>query len=200
MLFIPNINTDFNFPVLQNNDVYLDHTSFEKIWHDESLPHDYFVNTDSFFKKHEKEFETTYILKNEELNSRWIVLYDLFKRLYDSKADSFTGTSFDTIEKTFRFSLNNILKLEPKLTTLSISEEGCVYIYAEFNQKKVFFNMFFEENQPDIVLNISDNGKPICSYNSNVESSILTLKTFVGDIHESDNYDLSRAFITSVQL
>lgn len=201
MSLLSNINTNYDCPaLLRNNAASLNNTLSEKIWHDKSLPHDYFVNTDSFLKKHEKEFETTYILKNEELNSRWILLYDLFKHSYNSKAHSLSDTSFDTIENTFTFSLNNILKLEPKITTVGISEEDCVYIYAEFKNKKVFFNMFFEDDKADIILNISENGKPICSYNADVESSFQTLKTIVGEIHESDNYDLSRAFITSVQL
>jgi len=199
MFITPNINTNYDcLASLQNNDSHSGQLIFEKILHDENLPHDHFVNIASF-KRNEKFFETTYVLKNEELNSKWIALYDLFNSSYKSKQNLFSDTSFDTIDTSFRSSMNNILKLEPKVATVGVSEEGCVYIYAEFKQKRVFFNMFYEGEQSDVVLNITEDGRPICSYNANIESSINTLKDIIGrTVQEVDNYDLSRTFITAV--
>lgn len=69
------------------------------------------------------------------------------------------------------------LQLDTFLTDIS-REEECVFIYGQKNDIKFFFNLFFEENDVETLVNISTpNGKYIIE--DNIKNSIKRiLETF----------------------
>ena len=105
-----------------------------------------------------------------------------------------------TRSKDFIYSLDQIFKLSPSVVSAGVSEDECVFIYAEVNDKKIHFDIFFEEESSEILLNITENKKPLCIYDGMLEEAICKLKQiFEKDIYsEGSDYELSSTFITSI--
>jgi hypothetical protein len=105
----------------------------------------------------------------------------------------FSGILFDKISSDFRISLNQILSFSPDVISVGISDDECVFIYAEFDNKSVFFDLFFDaDEQTEALLNISENKKLICSYSDDINRTLLKLNEFI----QISEYELSNSLIT----
>lgn len=90
------------------------------------------------------------------LGVEYLKALDLF-----NKIQKFVEIDFDFFKKTFEDSSCGMAKILPqnclKTTDVSIQDE-CLYSFYEFENTKIFFNLFFEEaNEVIFQLSINDN-------------------------------------------
>jgi hypothetical protein len=195
-LFNTNINPEHAF-LLSNYDSELSKLNNDTaiVYYDSKLPKMPIGNIWECYKPANKA-NTVAVLLQEELNEKWIRLYQSFAQSFKEKKDTFSDIPFDRISDDFKFSLREILSLYPAIITVGISDDECIFIYAEFDDKSVFFDLFFDTNDPtEALLNISENKKIICSYSNNIDRTLLKLKEFV----QSPNYELSYLSTASYQ-
>ncbi|GHV33064.1 hypothetical protein FACS1894177_09490 [Bacteroidia bacterium] len=159
-------------------------------YYDPQLPKKMIFNT--WDSKSMAKADTFAFLHQEEFTNTWIQLYQAFEQSFKEKESLFAKISFDKIISDFSLSLNQILLLSPNVVTVGVSNDECIYIYSEFGNKSVFFDLFFDENeQTEALLNISENKKSICSYSNEIDSTISKLKEFV----QKPNYELSEPLV-----
>jgi hypothetical protein len=158
------------------------------------------INPDFLLFNYNNELSKTNtfaVLFQEELNGKWIRLYQSFIQSFNEKKDIFSNIPFNRISDDFKFSLREILSLYPTIVTVGVSDDESIFIYAEFDDKSVFFDLFFDTNDPtEALLNISENKKIICSYSDNINRTLLKLKEFI----QIPEYELSYPFTASYQL
>jgi hypothetical protein len=84
----------------------------------------------------------------------------------------FAGSSEQFVLSTFEEIKNGLIPLSLDMFLTDISQEDeCVFIYGQKNDIKFFFNLFFEENNVETLVNISTpNGKYVIE--DNIENSI----------------------------
>ncbi len=171
------------------------------VYYDSTLPHTACQITNSLlFPKVEENIRTLSVMKSNQVMDKWATIYQLFKDSYESKIELFKNISFAKIDKDFVYSLDQIFKLSPTVVSAGVSEDECVFIYAEVNDKKIHFDIFFEEESSEILLNITENKKPLCIYDGMLEEAICKLKDiFKKDVYsEGSEYELSSTFTTSI--
>ncbi len=170
------------------------------VYYDSTLPHVACKITNSLFStKVEENIKTLSIMKNNEIMDRWVTIYKLFKDSYESKRNLFNNVSFTRIDNDFRYSLDQILKFSPTVISAGASDDECIYIYAEMNGKKIHFDIFFEDESSEVLLNITENKNPLCIYDGVLEEAICKLNEIFGKDFYAENfdYDLSSIFIAS---
>jgi hypothetical protein len=141
-----------------------------------------------------EKMDTSAFLRQEKFKEKWIQLYQSFETSFQEKSELFSNISFDKISSDFRVSLSHILSLSPDVINVGISNDECVFIYAELGDKSIFFDLFFDEHdQTEVLLNINENKKSICSYSNYIDETLLKLNEFV----QIAKYELSDSFITS---
>ena len=117
------------------------------------------------------------LINQEETIDRWIDLNLKFQYSFKEKRHLFPNISSSIIENDFRKSLENILSLFPETISVGVSNDECVYIYFEKNNKSVYFDLFFEpEQETEVSLTIFENKESKISYVDYLDSSINKLK------------------------
>ncbi|MDR1717422.1 MAG: hypothetical protein LBS20_16435 [Prevotella sp.] len=170
------------------------------VCYDSTLPHPACEITNSLFlPKIEGNIKTLSIMKNNEIMDKWATIYQLFKNSYESKIELFKDISFAKIDKDFIYSLDQILKLSPTVISAGASNDECIFIYAVVNGKKIHFDIFFENENSEVLLNITENKKPLCIYEGILEEAICKLKEILGeDIYSGSEYELSSTFTATI--
>lgn len=89
-------------------------------------------------------------------------------KVFASSSEQFVITAFEEMR-------NGLMQLSLDLLFTDISqEEECLFMYGQKNDIKLFFNLFFEENDVKTLVNISTpNGKYIIE--DNIKNSIKRL-------------------------
>ena len=204
LLSLPNIGQDnVNLSFTYDDELEMLNNNYGIVYHDSTLPHfpceiTKMANT-YISPKIEANIGTLSIIKNQEFMDRWVKLYRLFEDVYKRNTSSFGNISFERIEKDFKYSLDSILKYSPNIVSVG-SDEDCIFIYAEFENKAMFFNLFFEDDKTEVLLNLTEDREPIGSFNSDVEKSLLRLRSYVEEKAYENTYDLSSTFITETRI
>ena len=189
----------FNLDITQENNSsfiypnYYDEfkNSIAEVRYDPDLPKIYIINIWED-PKAVKKTNTFSHLNHEKRIEKWIRLYQMFEKSFKEKSDLFSDISFDRISFDFRISLNHFLSLSPNVISVGVSNDESVFIYSEFGNISVFFDLFFsEENKTDALLNIIEEQKPICSYSNTIEKTLSKVNEFI----KVPEYDLSEPFI-----
>lgn len=86
-------------------------------------------------------------------------------KVFASSSEQFVITAFEEMR-------NGLMQLSLDLLFTDISqEEECLFMYGQKKDVKIFFNLFFEENDVETLVNISTpNGKYVIE--DNIENSI----------------------------
>lgn len=89
-------------------------------------------------------------------------------KVFASSSEQFVITAFEEMR-------NGLMQLSLDLLFTDISqEEECLFMYGQRKDVKIFFNLFFEENDVETLVNISTpNGKYVIE--DNIENSIQRL-------------------------
>jgi len=87
----------------------------------------------------------------------------------------FAGSSEQFVLSTFEEIRNELIPLSLDMFLTDISQEDeCIFMYGQKNDIKFFFNLFFEENDVETLVNISTpNDKYVIE--DNIENSIQRL-------------------------
>lgn len=133
-----------------------------------------------------EKINTLSIINDEEFMNKWSNLLDLFEREYKKYGDSIS-CDYIRVKSEFEYSLNSILKMSPDIISVG-AEEDCVFIYAEYGNKSIFFNLFFEEEVTEAIVNIAEDTNPVMSYSNTVENSLNELKKAIGKADEEVSY------------
>jgi hypothetical protein len=202
MLINPYINTDdiSSFYSL-DEDLERLNCKYEKVYYDPTLPRTGLSNIE-LPNKIEENLKTLSIIKGEEFMNSWSMVYQSayksFSKSFETKKELFKDVSFATIEDTFVYSLQQLFDFSPTVISAGASDDECIFIYAEVEGKKIHFDIFFEDNNPEILLNITENKELVCFYNGEIEETITMLKELLGRKDKSSVYDLSTSFITPI--
>lgn len=201
MLYLSNIGQDNpNLTFTYEDELEMLNNRNAIVCYDSTLPHSACqITNSSFFPKVEENIKTLSIMKNNEIMDKWATMYKLFKDSYESKKEIFNDISFAKIEKDFISSLDQILKLSPTTISTGASEDECIFIYAVVNGKKIRFDIFFEEEDSEVLLNITENKKPLCIYDGMLDEAIYKLKEVLGeDIYSDSEYGIPSTFTATI--
>ena len=117
------------------------------------------------------------VIGRQEAIDRWIDLNLKFKYSFKQKEHLFPNISSDIIENDFKKSLENVLSFSPEIISVGVSDDECVYIYFEKDNKSVYFDLFFErEQETEVSLTIFENKESKISYVDYLDNSINKLK------------------------
>lgn len=167
--------------------------SSAQIYYEPNLPHNSLINT-HISHKIQKNIKTLSIMKDEEFMEKWSVLFGLFEKEYIKYKDSI-NCDYEFVKSEFNKSLYSILELSPDVVSIG-AEEECIFIYAEYEEKSVFFNLFFEDETIEAVMNITENTNPILSYSNSIENSLQELKRVLGkDVNNEPFYDFLDLYV-----
>lgn len=109
---------------------------------------------------------------------------DRIKAIY-YKYRSFFPVDFTTFISAYNQMHNLMLGLIPfyAITVTGVSEEDeCIYNYYEFDGKKIFFNLFFDEDEPVATININYSGH-FKSVEGPIEKAFGYLKKLLEDFN-----------------
>ena len=150
--------------------------------------------------KVEENIRTLSIIKRNKFMDKWTAVYKLFRDSYESRKNIFNNISFARIEKDFIYSLLQMLKLSPTVISAGVSDDECIFIYAEVNSKKIHFDIFFEEKSSEVLLNITEDKKPLCIYDGMLGEAIGKLKEiFEENIYPEDSvHEIPTAFTAPI--
>lgn len=96
------------------------------------------------------------IIKNEYAISRRILDIQKVDAFYDAHPEIFALSSKQDVISTFDNVRDCILQLSPDLYSISLSiEEECLFIYCQKDNVKLFFNLFFDDDKIEPLINVS---------------------------------------------
>jgi hypothetical protein len=108
---------------------------------------------------------------------RWIDLNLKFSQSLKSKKRLFPNVSSYRIKNDFEKSLKNILIFYPEVINVGVSDDECVYIYFEKNNKSVYFDLFFEpEQKTEASVTIFENKISKLSFTDYLDNSINRIR------------------------
>ena len=115
---------------------------------------------------------TEEIINHEQIRSERISEVTKIQSYMDNVPTIFAGSSEQFVLSTFEEMRNGLMPLSLDLFLTDISQEDeCMFMYGQKNDIKFFFNLFFEENDVETLVNISTpNGKYVIE--DNIENSI----------------------------
>ena len=115
--------------------------------------------------------------ERQDTIDRWIDLNLKFNYSLKQKKHLFSNISPSIIENDFKKSLEHILSFSPEIISVGVSDDECVYIYFEKDNKSVYFDLFFEPDQEtEVSLTIFENKESKVSYVDYLDNSINKLK------------------------
>lgn len=105
--------------------------------------------------------------------------FDKIKKIYN-RYRSFFAVDFQTFFEAYcKMSsiMNSIVPSHCRIFTEVSTEDECLYNYYEFDDRKIFFNLFFEENEetPIAQINVTADGK-FHSLEGSIETSAARLQ------------------------
>jgi hypothetical protein len=173
---LPLFNTaqdDISYCHLKNYVEQLKNNAVQE-YYDSSLPK---TITNSWEDKSINKLNTCSFVEQQNYFDRWIPLYQSFENSFNQKRSIFSNISSDIIFDAFKNSLGKILSLLPEIISVGISDDEFAYIYFEKNNRSVYFDMFFEPEQPtEVAVTIFENKKSKLSFTDYLDNSINILK------------------------
>jgi len=128
-------------------------------------------------KKADKIYTCNFLEQQDFIVNRWIPLFNMFKNSFEEKKELFKNIQSDTILNDFNQSLFGILVLYPETISVGVSDDECVYIYFEKNNKSVNFDLFFEPDKPtEVAVTVFENIVSKLSFTDYLDNSINILK------------------------
>ena len=170
-----NILQDYDSSVfLHNNDSLPLRSNVVMETYDPYLPK---PTLNSWEDKNVNKINTYNFLDRQDTFDRWIDLNLKFNSSFLQKEHLFSDISSSTIERDFKKSLENVLSFFPETISIGVSDDECVYIYFEKNNKSVYFDLFFEsEQQTEASITIFENKVPKLSFTDYLNNSITKLR------------------------
>jgi hypothetical protein len=119
-----------------------------------------------------QQTSTEETIKKEQIISEQIREVKKIQSFIDNIPTIFAGSSEQFVLSTFKEIRNGLIPLSLDLFLTDISQEDeCMFMYGQKNDIKFFFNLFFEENDVETLVNVSTpNGKYVIE--DNIENSI----------------------------
>jgi len=125
-------------------------------------------------KINSNNLKNTQRVENQKIKQKLMLQ---FFTSFKQKEHLFPNVSPRLIENDFKKSLKNILSFSPEIISVGVSDDECVYIYFEKNNKSVYFDLFFEpEQETEVSLTIFENKESKVSYIDYLDNSIINLK------------------------
>jgi hypothetical protein len=127
----------------------------------------------SWKDKNDDKIYTCNFIEQEEKSDRWIDLYRKFSDSFKQKKHLFPNVSSYTIKNDFKKSLENILAFCPEMINVGVSDDECVFIYFEKDNKSIYFDLFFEaEQKTEASVTVFENKVSILSFTDYLDNSI----------------------------
>jgi hypothetical protein len=170
-----NISQDYDSnSFLYNDDFQLLRSDVVKEIYDPHLPKSIL---NSWRDKNDDKIYTCNFVEQEEKSDRWIDLYLKFNDSFKQKKHLFSNVSSYKIEDDFKKSLENILLFLPETISVGVSDDECVYIYFEKDNKSVYFDLFFEpEQKTEASITVFENKISKLSFTDYLDSSISKIR------------------------
>jgi hypothetical protein len=131
----------------------------------------------SWKDKNDDKIFTCNFVEQEEKSDRWIDLYPKFNDAFKQKKHLFPNVSSYKIEDDFKKSLENVLSFLPETISVGVSDDECVYIYFEKDNKSVYFDLFFEsEQKTEASITVFENKVSKLSFTDYLDSSINKIR------------------------
>jgi predicted HTH domain antitoxin len=131
----------------------------------------------SWKDKNEDKIDTCNFVEQEEKSDRWIDLYSKFNDSFNRKKHLFSNVSAYKIRSDFEKSLENILSFSPETISVGVSDDGCVYIYFEKDNKSVYFDLFFDpEQKTEVSITVFENKVSKLSFTDYLDMSIHKIR------------------------
>jgi hypothetical protein len=127
--------------------------------------------------KSEGKIYTCNFVKQQEAIDRWVDLILKFEHSFEEKIYLFADVSSDKVRNDFRKALGEILSMYPEIITAGASDDECVCIYFEKDNKSVYFDLFFESGQEtEACVTVFENKVSKCSFTDYLEGSISKVR------------------------
>ena len=130
----------------------------------------------------------------------WLSLYQLFRDKFNKKRNLFVNAAPEQVEVDFKGSAERIFDLNPDVVSVDVTDDECVFMYAEFGTKHIFYNIFYDEDGREIQLNLIDNNKPVASISGDMNSSLAELEKFISGHFGDDSYAISGTPTTQIYI
>jgi len=126
--------------------------------------------------------DSTSILNQEEQSisiENWLNLYMIFRDKFRAKSQFFLNATPEQVEGDFKRVAEFIFNLNPDVASVEVTNEEYIFIYAEFGLRNIFFNIFYDEEGSEILLNLIEEKRPVASVDSDIKSALIELEKFV---------------------
>jgi hypothetical protein len=161
-------------PFLYNDDSQLLRNNIVKEIYAPYLPK---LILNSWKDKSDDKIYTCIFLEQEEKSDRWIDLYLKFNDSFEQKKHLFSNVSSYKVENDFKKSLENVLSFFPEAVSVGVSDDECVYIYFEKDNKSVYLDLFFEPDQnTEASITVFENKVSKLSFTDYLDNSINRIK------------------------
>jgi hypothetical protein len=170
-----NILQDYSSSVfLHNDDSQLLRNNIVKEIYDPYLPK---LTLNSWEDKNSNKIYSCNFIEQQDIIDRWIHLNLKFNFSFEQKKHLFPNVLPSIIENDFKKSLENVLSLFPEKISVGVSDDECVYIYFEKDNKSVYFDLFFEpEQETEASVIVFENKVSNLSFIDYLDNSINILK------------------------
>ncbi|MDR3140983.1 MAG: hypothetical protein LBU37_04580 [Tannerellaceae bacterium] len=170
-----NISQEYNNNLfLCNDDSQLLGNNVVKEIYDPNLPK---LILNSWKDKNDDKIYTHAFIKQEEISKRWIDLYLKFEDSIKLKKHLFPNVPSCKIEDDLKKSLENVLYFLPETIRVGISDDECVSIYFEKDNKSVYWDLFFEpEQKTEASITVLENKVSKLSFTDYLDNSINKIR------------------------
>ena len=169
-----NISQDYNDLSLYNNDSQLLRNDVVQEIYDPYFPK---LILNSWKDKNDDKIYTCNFVEQEEKSDRWIDLYSKFNDSIKQKKHLFPNVPSYKIEDDFKKSLEKVLSFLPETVSVGVSDDECVYIYFEKDNKSVYFDLFFEpEQKTEASITVFENKVSKLSFTDYLDNSINKIR------------------------
>ena len=156
----------FNFPIVNEYII------------DTSENNDYFENTLSFLNVNQEVnhiISTEEVVNNEQNLSKQISDITTVLSFIEKAPLIFASSTTQFVLSAFEKMRDGLMQLSLDCLSTDISQEDeCLFMYGQKNNIKLFFNLFFEENDVETLVNVSTSkGKYVIE--DNIENSLQRL-------------------------
>jgi len=131
----------------------------------------------SWEDKNINKINTCNFLDRQNTIDKWIDLNLKFNYSFRQKEELFSNVSSNDVKNDFEKALENILSFSPEIISVGVSDDECVYIYFEKNNKSVYFDLFFEpEKETEASITIFENKVSKFSFTDYLDNSINKIR------------------------
>lgn len=172
-------------PMLSN--ISQDYGSYSFLYNDDSqslrnnvvreIYDPYLLILNSWKDKNDDKIFTCRFVEQEEKSDRWIDLCLKFNDSFEQKKHLFSNIPSYKIENDFKKSLESILSFFPEIISVGVSDDECVCIYFEKDNKSVYFDLFFEpEQKTEASIAVFENKISKLSFTDYLDNSINRIR------------------------